>query len=698
MCQLNKNSKIVGEDKLLTTPVRNAIKMLQRDLENVFCDTNAAGAEILLKTEKFERGMFSNKCAVCEQERADSYKDEEDFLLQEQYRIEVNECSVTVFAYGDLGFIYGLLYISKHYLGVKPFWFWMEQKFVKRESIVINDTYVISEIPSVRLRGWFFNDEVLMMKWKYNNTEKEGWKMAFEALLRCGGNMAIPGTDKLSVQNRKLAADMGLWITHHHAEPLGAQMFVRAYPDMEANYLEHPQLFENLWEEAVFAQKDCKVVWNVCFRGQGDMPFWSSDATGQFDTEQKRGKMISDVIRRQCDIVRKHVESPIFCTNLYGEIMELYEKGLIDLDTDVIKVRADNGYGKMVTRRRDNHTVRVSSMPDKKDKGLQGIYYHVSFYDLQAANHITMLPNSVDFVDRELSAVLENGGEDFWIINCSNVKPHVYFLDAIRKKWFGKRVSDVQHSREFAADYFGGEEQIATCFVAYPKAMISYGTQEDEHMGEQFYTETIRILAHQFLVDKSQNCESLYWIVGDVPYTKQVEKLCKMCACGLERLSGLVEQCEKVRKLLGQETLQLFDGTIYLQARIHAFCARGMVLFGEAFEAFKAQEYARAFVLFGRSAECFDAADKAMRDSEHGVWEGFYLNECLADIKHTAYMVRKVMGYVREFGDNVRHDKWYREYCYAKEDKKVFLLLVQDNHMTDWELYLTMKNSINILE
>lgn len=698
MCQLNKNSKIVGEDKLLTTPIRNAIKMLQRDLENVFYDTEATGAEILLKTEKIERGAISNNGLAGKQKHTNGYKDKEDFLLQEQYRIEVKENSITVFAYGDLGFIYGLLYISKQYLGVKPFWFWMEQKFVKQESIVINDTCVISEIPSVRLRGWFFNDEVLMMKWKYNDTKKAGWKMAFEALLRCGGNMVIPGTDKLSVQNRKLAADMGLWITHHHAEPLGAQMFVRAYPDMEANYLEHPQLFEKLWEEAVLAQKDCKVVWNVCFRGQGDMPFWSNDVTGQFDTEEKRGRMISAVIRRQCDIVRKYVKNPIFCTNLYGEIMELYEKGLIDLDTDVIKVRADNGYGKMVTRRRDNHAVRVSSMPDKEDKGLQGIYYHVSFYDLQAANHITMLPNSVDFVDRELSAVLENGGGDFWIINCSNVKPHVYFLDAIRKKWFGKKVSDVQHSREFAADYFGGKEQIAACFAAYPKAMISYGAQEDEHMGEQFYTENIRILAHQFLVDRNQNCEALYWIAGDVSYTKQVEKLCKMCACGLERLSGLVEQCEKVQKLLGQETLQLFDGTIYLQARIHAFCARGMVLFGEAFEAFEAQEYARAFVLFGRSAECFDAADKAMRDSEHDVWEEFYLNECLADVKHTAYMVRKVMGHVREFGDNVRHDKWYREYCYAREDRKVFLLLVQDNHMTDWELYLAMKNGINILE
>lgn len=196
--------------------------------------------------------------------------------------------------------------------------------------------------------------------------------------------------------------------------------------------MEKSELFYKLWEDAVIEQKDCNVVWNLCFRGQGDCPFWSSDTSGQFDTPQKRGKLISNIIKKQCDIVKKYVKNPVFCTNLYGEIMELYKDGYIELDEGIIKVKADNGYGKMVTRRRDNHAARVSSMP-VKDGGRQGIYYHVSFYDLQAANHITMLPNTVDFVNRELSDVLENGGDDFWVINCSNVRPHTYYLDAVRK-------------------------------------------------------------------------------------------------------------------------------------------------------------------------------------------------------------------------------------------------------------------------
>lgn len=65
----------------------------------------------------------------------------------------------------------------------------------------------------------------------------------------------------------------------------------------------------------------------------------------------------------QKQIVSKHVKNPVFCTNLYGEIMELYEAGHIAISDDVIKISADNGYGKMVTRRRDNHVVRISSLP-----------------------------------------------------------------------------------------------------------------------------------------------------------------------------------------------------------------------------------------------------------------------------------------------------------------------------------------------
>ena len=652
----NKSTRI--NSSIGTRPVKNAIDILCRDMDKVLKSDSKTGGEIVLQ--------------------------EDDTLQEEQYRIEISANKIYVFANDDLGWVYGILTLSEKYLGVKPFWFWMDQHFQQVSDIKVEEQIIYSPKPVVRFRGWFFNDEVLMLKWKYNENGIDGWKMALEALLRCGGNMAIPGTDKMSRKNRQMAADMGLWITHHHAEPLGAEMFVRAYPDEEPNYLEHPQLFHKLWEDAVLEQKDYKVVWNLCFRGQGDAPFWNSDTTGRFDTPAKRGQMISEVIRKQCDIVKKYVKNPIFCTNLYGEIMELYEQGYINLYENIIKVRADNGYGKMVTRRRGNLCMRVSSMPDRTDKSPQGIYYHVSFYDLQAANHITMLPNSVDFVNRELTQVIDNGGNDFWIINSSNVRPHVYYLDAIRKKWYGIQISDEIHSKEFADDYYNGSDKIAKCYMQYPKAMPAFGQEEDEHAEEQFYAENIRLLIHQFLLDKTQNVERMYWLTGDVDYEQQINQFAAICRKTQAGLEALLATCDEIQN-------KLFEATLKLQVQIHTFCVQGVVLFVNAYKAFQQQDYEKAFVLLGDSAACFDRANEYMRKSEYGVWKDFYFNDCFADVKHTAYMLRKMMGIVREYGDSDYHDKWYRKYCYDRADRNVYLLMVLDNHMTDDELYKVMK-------
>ena len=87
----------------------------------------------------------------------------------------------------------------------------------------------------VGLRGWFVNDEVLLKAWEVDYSEEKPWEMVFEALLRCGGNMVISGTDKNSRKYRKLPSDMGLYITNHNAEPLWVEMFARSYQELEAS-------------------------------------------------------------------------------------------------------------------------------------------------------------------------------------------------------------------------------------------------------------------------------------------------------------------------------------------------------------------------------------------------------------------------------------------------------------------------------
>lgn len=661
-CVINANTNITNTIK--SRAAENAVSILKRDLEKRFAPSAEIGCGIILAEKQME---------------------------SEAFLIDVSK-DITVYASDDLGFVYGLLYISEKFLGIKPFWFWMDQKIEKTDKITVDGGQFKSGAPVVKYRGWFVNDEVLIMRWNIDGDSVEPWRMVFEALLRCGGNMVIPGTDKNSKTYRQLASDMGLWITHHHAEPMGAEMFVRAYPDIEPNYADSPELFIKLWEQAVMEQKDMKVVWALGFRGQGDCPFWSHDTSGRFDTPEKRGKLISDVIELQRQLVLKHVENPVFCTNLYGEIMELYEEGHIHFADDIIKIGADNGYGKMVTRRRDNHTVRISSLPKKREEH-GGIYYHVSFYDLQAANHITMLPNSVNFVNRELDEVMEKNASDYWIVNCSNVRPHVYYLDAVRKKWYGESISDEAHSTEFADEYFDGNKAVSEAYRDYHTAMIAYGSEEDEHAGEQFYTENVRLLIHSIFNGRTEGTTGLNWLLGSgVSLDKQVERFADYFRNNLENIEGFCNKCANISESLPNSIKPLFNSTIFMQTAIHYYCTMGVILFADGFRAYRDRNMQKAFVLLGDSAMHFKVANANMRLSEYGVWKGFYANDCFADIKHTAYMVEKLMGYVRELGDNARHDKWYREAVYAPEDRGVMTLLVNDNHMTDWELYEAMKS------
>ena len=93
----------------------------------------------------------------------------------------------------------------------------------------------------------------------------------------------------------------------------------------------------------------------------------------------------------------------------------------------------------------------------------------------------------------------------------------------------------------------------------------------------------------------------------------------------------------------------------------------------------------------GNAAEAFEAADSAMRDREHGKWKDFYANDCLTDVKETAYCLKRLMGYMRNLGDGPDFYKWQREVTYSENDCKVVLITNMENHMTDWSCILQGK-------
>ena len=204
---------------------------LRRDIQKVCDKTEAFGCQIVLEEQEVKKECFC---------------------------IAGKENNIVIQASDDLGFVYGIYEISRTFLGVHAFWFWNDQEFVHKKEIQIPSDYLFYSEPfRIKYRGWFVNDEVLLHTWMVDREKDKPWEMVFEALLRCGGNLVIPGTDLNARKYAALASKMGLIVTHHHAEPLGAEMFVRAYPDRNASFDQYPEKFYGCLLYTSPSPRDC---------------------------------------------------------------------------------------------------------------------------------------------------------------------------------------------------------------------------------------------------------------------------------------------------------------------------------------------------------------------------------------------------------------------------------------------------------
>ena len=691
----------------LSGAVTIAVKALQRDIKTTCTKSDLKGTDIALERD--------NSIAA------------EAFII-DAVSENTGEDILKISASDDFGFIYGIYHISKYFLGVNEFWFWNEQILPQNDGYKVPSDYHYESKPfKVRFRGWFINDEVLFDGWRQKVGDDFPWEMAFEALLRCGGNMTIPGTDQNAHKYKQLAADYGLWITHHHAEPLGARMFARAYPDLEASFDKYPDLFKGLWQEAIDEQKDMNIVWNIGFRGQGDRPFWADDPS--YDTPKARGKLMSDLMLLQYDMLKKMNKDAICCMNLYGEIMELYKGGFLTIPDDVIKIWADNGFGKMVSRRQNNHNPRVFALPDKDDNSAHGIYYHVSFYDLQAAAMMTMLPNSPEFVIRQLSEVFERGVNDFWVINCSNVKPHTYYLSLIAEMWRGN-IPALSHkdadfvykadefTRNYCSKYFGTGEvpssvisEITQLYKLWPNYAVAYGPNEDDHAGEQFSNHGSRILACAFIsnFDKKApetTCKTseLDWLVNADNLKDQVKWHLDKYSEGvnnykeyLDKACNLKSRLEKAENQKERELSRLLEDNLICQIKYHYYSYLGAYYICRSLMtclsnddnkdiSINVLDYITAFYEAGMAKRAFEEGYDSMRSHEHGIWNGFYQNDCEADIRQSAFVAKSLMSYLRVLGDGPHFYKWQRHFQKDAGGDKVHLILRVKEHLSDDEL------------
>ncbi len=614
---------------------------------------------------------------------------EDRSLPPEGWRMRVAPDRISIRYADSLGAVYALLHISERYLGLHPFFWWNDQPVCKRPSVSIPCGEEASVPARVRYRGWFINDEVLLDPWKKDEQERrEVWRRVFETILRCGGNMCIPGTDRHGDGLDMMAASMGLILTQHHAELLGAEMFGRVWPELPGSYRLHPDKFEQLWREAAQKYKDHQVIYAIGFRGQGDGAFWHEDP--DFDTDEKRGREISRIMRRQMEIVREVSPDARFCTNLYGEMMALYRQGDLDLPEGVIKIWADNGFGRMLSRRQGSNDPRVDAMP-RHEQGQNGIYYHASFYDLQAANHITQLQVPPSLVAEELNAVLSGGGDTYWIINSGCIKPHVYMLDLIREAWQTGHVDAEAHAAAYAQRYFGSPT-VAPLLTDYGNCAAKFGPHADSVAGDQYYPYAARAMAYRLMRGETGEARELAWAERGSLY-EQARAIAARCRPAIGRWEAYLARCAEVSGMLLPGARQLLQDSLVMNAQVHLNGSRMMVALADALTCCEQECWDEAFFRCGQALAFANDANSAMHRAEHDNWTDYYGNDCFVNLQLTCDVLRSMRSYLRVTHDGPYFWNWERKHLMAPADKRIMLQTHRHCQYTDDELHLRLEES-----
>lgn len=599
---------------------------------------------------------------------------------------------VEVTADTALGVMYGALAISRNVLGIDNFWFWLDTRTAKHDTIEWSDFDSLKmQNYHVKYRGWFVNDELLFNNWEYRESNEYVWKLIFETLLRCGGNVVIPGTDKNAHSNRKLAAAMGLTIAHHHAEPLGADMFSRVYPDLEASYLKHPDLFKKIWQESIDRQKGTNTIFNIGFRGQGDRPFWA-DEDREY-TLQDKADVINSVIKLQYDMVKKAVPDAICSTNIYGETTAIYNAGLLKLPKDVIQIWADNGYGTMVSRRQGNDDPRSEVLSAKDDAISQGIYYHVAFHDLQASNFLTLLQIDPHYVANQLTEVRKAGMDDLVMCNTGSIKPHIFYIWLVAQSWREdfKLKSNEEILAEYVDHFYGSHQQeIADAYLKYFETTFNYRDIEDQKAGDEFYEYTLRKLIRTWL-NHEDKLPEMEWVTGDKKLGDQLAMISNMIKPHIAPFAKLDTDAQILMKQLPEDDRGRFFNDIWLSIAIHSYSIKTLQLTIDAFDEFSDGDSLISFLSLSDAIDSLRVIVNAWDHNPTEKWAHIYDNDCYTNITLAIDALKTLRNYVRIIGDGPDEDQWERQYLMLPSDGKVMLLSNTHKAYSDDEMALRLK-------
>ena len=311
-------------------------------------------------------------------------------LPPESYTLDVTENQLTLCAADDLGAVYGLLDISRHYLGVAPFWFWNQQQFEPKPFATVPEGRITGPAAAVGLRGWDLSDAPWLSAWA--DATENGWEMIFESLLRYRGNMVR--TDKQA----DLAAAMGLRPVQNPQTPLGAA------PQQAA--AENPEERHKIWQDSIRTLKTSPRIWALGIDGMGDDP----DGTASTAALQEQWQLLNATVPGAAAYIL-----------LQGETVALYQEGKLKIPDSVIPVLTP--------------APSASSAGGPGPGAQHGLWFSLCRRDKLTGNPMTAYPGGDTAVNGMLQGAWRGGVRSFWMVGTGDLRPSLMELNLTGALW-----------------------------------------------------------------------------------------------------------------------------------------------------------------------------------------------------------------------------------------------------------------------
>lgn len=338
----------------------------------------------------------------------------------------------------------------------------------------------------------------------------------------------------------------------------------------------------------------------------------------------------------------------------------------------------------MVSRRQGNLNLRIPALPGPREGGKHGLYYHVTFHDLQASNHLTMFPSPVELIKQELTKAFKAGAKDYLLVNSGNILPHLNALDFTAEMWRNEDADAQRHLTGFIKRMYGEERpDIIRLYEDYAACTIPYGAHEDERAGEEFYHHPTRQMIGHWLQGQTCTHERLIWATGDVSFADQVRWFRSRAEQAIPGWEALQQRGRAVAQRLSDENSRRLYIQMLVQIELHLTGCRGLASICHAYADYCSGAYPQAFVQAARAVRHYSRGLDALRAAESGQWEHFYRADWLTNISNTVHHASTLRSFLRMHGDSPDMFLWYKEYLMPETEKHIYLENTHRNPLPD---------------